>query len=502
MTKHGTDVLIGIDIGTTNCKGIAIDSEGRIIAEVSIPTTITYPKPGLAEQNPEKDWWEKFTLLIKELVKTKSFNPKDIVGIGITGLGPNLIVLDKNGNPIRNAILYSDTRSVEEIDYLRGNYGNIIFEASGNYITSQTVVPKILWLKKNEMQNFLKTHKILIGSYNYIIFKLTGSTLVDYGTAKWTGIFDGSKLVWREDLCETLGISINLLPPVCHATTIVGETLKSVVSELGIPSNIPVIAGALDSAMETLSAGVINVGDSIISYGTTTIFKVVVPDFMKDIRLHSDIHCIKPLKYFLGGAMTTTGAIVRWFKDNFTDKNYETLDEEASKIPISGLIVLPYFMGERTPIFDPLARGVIFGLTLHHKSPHIYKAILEATGFALLQHIEILKENNVKVTSTKVVGGGAKSKVWRQIVSDITGLEQQYCITPGASFGAAYLAGYSVGIFKDFNVNKFIKITDITKPRERYNIIYRKHYEIFKELYPMLKKAFVDYYYCLKESEF
>jgi xylulokinase len=501
MIKQGNNVLIGVDIGTTNYKGIVIDSEGKILTEASIPNTISYPKPGWAEQNPE-DWWKNFILLIKKLIKSNSFNPRDIVGIGITGLGPNLIVLDKEGISIRNAILYSDTRSVEEINYLRENFGNIIFDVSGNYITSQTVAPKILWLKKNETKNFLKINKILIGSYNYIVFKLTNSVSIDYGTAKWTGLFDGSKLMWREDLCDMLDIPIDLLPPVNHATTIVGDISKNIALKLGIPSNVSVIAGALDSATETLSAGVININDSIISYGTTTIFKVVVPDFKKDLRLHSDIHCIKPLKYFLGGAMTTTGAIVRWFRDNFTDKKYEILDEEASKIPVSGLIILPYFMGERTPIFDPLARGVIFGLTLHHTSSHVYKAILEATGFALLQHIEILKENNVTVTKTRVVGGGAKSKVWRQIVSDITGIEQQYCITPGASFGAAYLAGYGVGIFNDFNVEKYVKVADVTKPRKEYNMIYKKYYEVFKELYPTLKKTFINFYHCLEDQKF
>ena len=500
--------IIGVDIGTTNCKGVIIDTEGSVRAEAQIEHNVIYPQVGWAEHNPEENWWKTFVLVIKKLVSQGKVPSQKLAAIGVTGLGPNLIPIGKNGKPLRNAILYSDTRSVKEIHYLKENYGKEIFELSGNQVTTQTVAPKILWFRNNERENFKETEKILFGSYNYIVYRLTKNFAIDYGTAKWTGLFDGKKLTWDQKICEGLGIPLELLPQTCYATDIVGTVSNDTAQEIGIPPGTPVIAGALDSATETLSAGVMEPGEAIIIYGTTTILKVVIQDFLKDPRLHSDIHCIKPLKYFLGGAMTTTGATVRWFRDNLYKEEkqtcktaYQILDEEASKIPFSGLIVLPYFMGERTPIFDPLARGVIFGLTLSHTRSHIYKAILEATGYAVAQHIEILRENGINVTKLIAAGGGAKSTIWRQIVSDITNVEQEYCDTLGAPFGVAFLAGYGVGLFDDFQkIKEWIKVKEKNIPNiERHNK-YNKYYNLYKNLYNVLKGSFKELYLCNQET--
>lgn len=496
-----SEVVLGLDIGTSTCKGVAINVEGQVLAEARVEHEVLYPKAGWAEQDPEEHWWRGFTTVVKKLVKCRCFKPQRIVGIGVTGLGPNVIPIGDNGRPIRRAILYSDTRSVDEINYVRDNYGDFIFQISGNQVTSQTVAPKILWLKNAERGIFRRTAKILIGSYNYIVNRLTGAFSIDYGTAKWTGLFDGERLCWSDEICEELGIPRKLLPKVCHPTDIVGGVSKDISEKIEVPADTPVVAGALDSGAGTLSAGVIEPGEAVIIYGTTTILKVVIQDFKKDPRLHSDIHCVKPLRYFLGGATTTSGAIVRWFRDNFVRSkgeegklgDYRIMDEEASKIPSSGLIVLPYFMGERTPIFDPLAKGVIFGLTLSHKKAHVYRAILEATGYALLQHLEILRENGIHVKKAYVTGGGARSRVWRQIVSDIADIEQEYCTSLGAPFGAAYLAGYGIGLFKDFRTIKgWVRKKERNEPRRDLHETYRKYFEVYRNLYCDLRREFVE----------
>ena len=516
MIELGAPYLVGVDIGTTTSKGLVIDSDGKVASEASFEHDVIFPKLGWAEHDPEKHWWNDFVKITRTLLDKSKIRPTEIRGIGVSGLCPSVVLLNKDGSPIRPAILYSDTRAIKEIKFMKENIGSDeILEISGNQATTQTVAPKILWVKRNEQQNFIKTRMLLSAPYNYIVYKLTGQFSMDYGTAKWFGIFDARKLMWRQDFCDQLGIPSSILPPVYDATHVIGETTEEAARDTGLPKNMPVIVGACDSAVEPLSVGVVKSGDAVFTYGTTGLLKVCCDTLKVVPGLHSDIHCIKPLRYFLGGAMVTTGALVKWFRDQFGHPElkeqeisnvdaYRILDSKAAEISpgSEGLIALPYFMGERTPIFDPLARGVVFGLTLSHTRVHIYRALLEAVGYALYNHLEILKEHSALPKRIIASGGGARSELWRQIISDIINMPQGYMETPGVPYGAAYLAGYGVGIFKDFKTisEKWVKPVAITKPRPEVHKKYEKFFKVYIKLYPVLKDLYGELADALEHS--
>jgi len=495
------EYLIGVDIGTLGSKGIIIDAEGRIISQKFVEHDIKVLKPGWVEQNPEV-FWNDFKTITKTLISEAKIANGKIEAVGISGLVPDVVPVDSSGKPIRDCIIYMDRRAVNEAEIVRQKIGEKkLYEISGNAIDPYFAGYKCLWFQLNERNNYKKTWKVLDGS-KYVVYKLTERAVLDSATGPlFAPFFNLRAKGWDNWLLSELGVEKEKLPEIVSPIDVIGEVTKGASKETGLPEGCKVIAGGPDYQFSAFSAGLTAPGDTMIMYGTTGLLAIVLDRPLFDPRLVNSLY-ILPNRYMSFGGMATTGALVRWFRDQFgfIEKEierwsgisaYSLLDSEAIKTPpgSDGLVVLPYFMGERTPIWDPAARGTIIGLTLYHTRGHIFRALLESTGYALRHHLEIIRELNINIKRIVAVNGGARSGLWRQIVSDILGMPQQYISNAmGAPYGDAFLAGVAVKIFKSAEeINKFIKIDVETRPNEENSEIYTKLYDIYKKLYPTLK---------------
>jgi xylulokinase len=484
--------LFGIDVGTASTKGIIVHPRGEVVAESYVPHKISFPRPGWAEQDAEKTWWGDLKRVCKSLFK--KVNPKDIGGVGISALCPDMLPLDKAGKPLRPAILYGiDGRASKEIKQIEEQIGkDEIFKICGNTLQAQSVGPKILWFKKHEPRLFDKTRKISSAS-NYLVFKLTRKWVIDKLTASmFHPLLDLSKLDWSEEMIDTLGILPDMLPEVRWSTELAGGVTTEAARETGLSKETPVIVGACDGLASFLSTGIEREGEASIFMGTTTCLAMV-----SDRKVTHPLLWAAPYyrsgKYLLCGGTATSGALITWFRDNFcpVKTSYSLLDKEAEGVQpgSNGLVILPYFSGERTPVLDERARGLIIGLTLSHRRSHIYRALLEATAYCIKHHFDIARKVKVLPRRIIVVDGGAKSKIWRQIISDVTNFPIEYAPKAlGAPFGDAYLVGLGIGVYKNLEpLREMVSVAGVTKPREKLHKKYLKYYSIFRRLYKKTK---------------
>ncbi|MHA1834869.1 MAG: FGGY-family carbohydrate kinase [Candidatus Baldrarchaeia archaeon] len=507
MSVRSKAYLLGVDIGTSSSKGMFIDSNGKVIAESFVEHGINIIKPGWVEQDPEMCYWGDFKEIVRTLLRKSRIPPEDIKGIGISSLSPDIVPIDKNGDVIRPAIIYMDRRAWKECEELKNKFGEKeIVKVTGNAVDPYFAGYKLIWYMKNEPENYKKTWRVL-NADKYVVFKLTGVPAIDRVNATlFAPYYDVINNSWSEKMSELIGGGIEKLPKIFESYKIVGYVTSDAAKETGLVEGIPVVASGPDAIVSAYSVGMISAGDSCFMYGTTGCWFVVVDKPVTDKRLISTYHVV-PGKYIVGGGLIATGALVRWFRDNFgqmekyieeaSDINaYQLLDKQAEKIApgADGLIVLPYFMGERTPIWDVDAKGLIFGLTLSHTKAHLFRALLEASGYGLRHHIDIARSLGVNIREMLAVNGGAKSRLWRQIISDITGVPQLYVSpAPGAPFGDAFIAGIGTGIFKNFEeIKSYIHPKEKTEPNNKNYELYSKLYSIYLKLYPEIKEYYKE----------
>jgi xylulokinase len=499
-----TQYLLGVDIGTSSSKGVIIATDGGIKAVDLIEHGISIPKAGWAEHDAEEVWWGDFCKLLQRLTAKANIDPQEITGIGVSGLCPDLLLVDKNGNCIRPAILYGiDARANKQIDQINSLFGaKYIYDLIGHALSSQSILPKMLWLKENEGENFKKAHKVLTAS-SYIVYKLTNSFVVDYLTASTAGLVNINTSQWVTELFSEFQLSPELLPRLGYGTEIAGKVTSKTAREMGLKEGIPVIIGTGDVGTEAISAGVFEPGETILVYGSTISYLQCLKKPVTHANLFSGYYAL-PNSYFIGGATATAGALTKWFRDNFSPLEkaiekelgrnaYSLLSEEAGKVQNpTGIIVLPYLSGARSPVNDENAKGIIAGLTLAHKRIHLYKALLEGVGYEIRHNFEVMAEAGVEPKKIIAVGGGTKSSVWTQIVSDIIG-KDQYCIAQdvGAPLGAAYLAGLGVGIIPNtaYIRDNFVKIGRVVRPSSATGRIYDQYYRIYRSIYEETKNS-------------
>jgi len=505
MESKSECYLLGVDIRTSSSKGVIIDSKGKVTAEALVEHDITILRPGWIEQDPVKCYWGDFKQIVNILLKRAGISPENIRGIGISSLSPDIVPINEKGDVIRPSIIYMDRRAWKECEEIKNKLGEaFILKHTGNAIDPYFAGYKLIWYMKNEPENYEKTWKVL-NADKYVVFKLTDIPSIDRTNAMiFSPYYDMNKNGWSEKMSELVGGGIEKLPEIFDPHQIVGYVSQKAAQETGLSPGTPVVASGPDAIVSAYSVGMTQNGESCFMYGTTGCWFVVVDKPIIDKRLLSTCHVV-PEKYIVGGGMIATGALVRWFRDNFGQiekyeeessgiSAYQLLDKQAERInPGSdGLVVLPYFMGERTPIWDVNARGLIFGLTLSHTRAHLYRALLEAAGYGLRHHIEIARSLGVNIKEMLAVNGGAKSKLWRQIISDITGITQFYVSpAPGAPYGDAFIAGVGVGIFKNFDeIKKYVSIKEKTEPNAENHKLYSKLYDLYLKLYPQVKDSY------------
>lgn len=498
----GQEYLLGVDIGTYESKGVITDSAGNIVSQASLPHALDMPRPGWAEHDAEKVWWHDFCSLVSRLLSQSNLAPSRIAAVGCSGIGPDLLPIDVQGKPLRPAILYGiDTRAAAEIVELESRLGlDRIISVCGNSLSSQSVGPKILWLARHEPAVFKRTRHILTAT-GYLVYRLTGKTFIDrYTAATFAPLFNINTLDWDNAMCQDV-VMPDVLPTPAWPGDVAGAVSSEAASVTGLQAGTPVVVGTTDAAAEALSVGVTAPGEMMIMYGTTLFLIHVVDRLVVDPRLWAGVY-LSSGKWALAAGMATSGAITRWFRDELApiekqDEShggpnaYAALAEGAARVPpgSQGLVVLPYFSGERTPINDPRARGVIAGLTLSHSRMHIYRAILEGVAFGIAHNLEVIREAGVGTKRAVAVGGGTKNTLWLQMVSDVTGVSQMVpAQTLGAAYGDAFLAGLGIGLFNELDdVKKWVQPSQIIEPNLVVQKNYQPYYQEYRRLYPALK---------------
>ncbi len=508
---------IGIDIGTTGIKSIIIDPKGNCLAKNSVSYNLTTPKPGWAEQNPE-DWWQALKSSIKKLIEDSGVKSSDVKGIGLSGQMHGSVFLDKNYHLVRPAILWCDQRTYRECEEITTIIGkdNLIKNTCNPALTGFTA-PKILWLKKNEPENFEKTKKILLPK-DYIRFKLTGEFATEVSDASGTLLFDVRKRKWSDFVLSNLNIDKSLLPECYESIEVSGKISRIAAEQTGLKEGTPVVGGGGDQAAGGVGNGIVKEGIVSSVIGTSGVIFAFSekPEIDPEGRLHTFCHAV-PEKWFMMGVMLSAGGSFRWLRDTLCEKEieiankkcadpYDIMTEEASSIEpgSEGLIFLPYLSGERTPYPDPYARGVFFGLSLRHTKAHLIRAVLEGVTFGLKDSLEIMKKNNIVIKQIRASGGGGKSSLWRQIQADAF---NSSVVTinndEGPAFGAALLASVGTGNFSSVPeaCKETIKITSETIPIKENVEIYDKYYKLYRSLYPALKSKFKNLSTELDESK-
>lgn len=490
MTKK---FLLGIDIGTTNTKMIVIDNEESILASTSRTATLQSRFVGWAEEDPS-EWWQNVCDLVPECLQQARIEPAQIAGIAVSGMVPTVIVLDKEGRVLRNSIQQNDARVVTEVDEFRSKTDKVvILKKTGSAITQQSVGPKINWLKKHEPEVMKKVTHVL-GSYDYINFRLTGNYHVEQNWALESGLYNLSTKTWDAELLDLYQINPGWMCPVKESSAIIGTVTAKAAAETGLAEGTPVAAGSADHIASAFSAGVKNEEDLLIKLGGAGDILYCTDMLGYEERLFLDYHLI-PGKYLINGCMASSGSIIKWYKNNFApDAEYEELDSAAELLPpgSNGLVLLPYFLGEKTPINNPLARGTLVGLTLSHNRNHLFRAILEGISFAFQNHLDVMAENNWYPKKVRVTNGGANSRLWKQITADVLGLPlEKVAGHPGSSLGAAFVAGMGVGIFSSWNeIEKYIQISEVVQPNSENHKIYQDLYKISREIYDRLETVY------------
>ena len=487
------ELLLGVDVGTYSSKGVLTELDGTVLQTHVVEHTVDFPKPGWAEQNADAVWWRDVQTVCQALL-SGDYSGKDIAGVALSAIGPCLLPLDGDGKPLRKGILYGvDTRASAEIDLLNERIGEeTLYEFSGTSLTSQAIGPKILWLKRNEPDVWERTRRLVTAS-SYLVYKLTDEFVMDRHTAShYVPLIDIKTLEWSERFAGHLfeDASLETLPKLGWSDELAGRVTRAAADATGLKEGTPVAVGAVDALSEALSVGVTQPGDLMIMYGSTAFFVLMLNEPVADKRTWLTAGALKG-QYALAAGMSTTGSLTRWFRDELAKdlsegEAYAQLFAAAEGVEAGsgGLLMLPYFSGERTPISDPKARGVIAGLNLSHTRDHLFRAALESIGYGIRHNLETFEEIGAPVERLIAVGGGTQSATWLQIVSDIAGVTQEVpAVTLGASYGDAFLAGCAAGKLTRRDLHGWVELDRLIEPRTSVRPLYDRQFELFKRLY-------------------
>lgn len=496
--------LLGIDIGTYSSKGVLVNAlDGSVVACLEVEHNLSMPKPGWVEHDADQIWWGEFVTLCRALLSGSGIDAKNILGVGASGIGPCVLPVDVAGQPLRPGILYGiDTRSQQEVAIYEQALGrDAIAQLSGSNLDTSATGPKILWLYRHEPEVFAKARWFLT-SQSYIVLKLTGRATVDvYSSCSYGPLIDVEQIRWVDR--AVAGINPRAaLPDLLWTCEVAGRVTPEAARVTGLAEGTPVIAGTIDAAAEAISAGLAEFGDVMMMVGSSNSLIAKTDRF---IRTQNFWGCnwLEPGTFAVVGGMATVGSLTRWFRDNFAAGEvneqkggganaYAALAALLNESPVGagGLVALPYFEGERTPVSDPNAKGVILGLTLQHTRADVYRALLESVGFGLRHNMDVMRAEGVQPKRILGIGGGTKNLAWMQIICDIVNVSMTIPeVQIGAAYGDAILAGVGVGAYRDMSdVAHRMRPGRIIRPQAEAQEKYRPLYAIYRELYDQTKE--------------
>ncbi|OQP86441.1 carbohydrate kinase [Rhizobium rhizosphaerae] len=496
------NAVLGLDIGTTSTIGILVGLPGKILATASRPVTLASPQAGWAEEDPG-EWWENVRAIVAELLAASGVAAGDIKAVGVTGMLPAVVLLDKGGAVLRPSIQQSDGRCGYEVEELRGEWDEADFLAcAGNGINQQLVTAKLRWIERHEPAVFARIATVF-GSYDYINYRLTGTRAVEQNWALEAGFVNVSTGLIDPQLVALAHIGPDIVPPKRASSEIMGHVDARGAAETGLAEGTPVVGGAADMIASALGAGVVDAGDVLLKFGGAVDILTATDRVQPDARLFLDYHLVPGL-YMPNGCMSTGGSALNWFARQFAGGEeaaarsaglsiHQHLDRLAATKPAGadGLTILPYLLGEKTPIHDPDARGVIEGLTLSHDIGHLWRALLESYAYAIRHHVEVLIDMGHAPRRFLVSDGGSQSTLWMQIVADVLNAPvQRLSGHPGSCIGAAWAAAIGVGLESDWRgVTRFVTFSDVLAPQAESAAVYERGYRRYRDLYRRLEPS-------------
>lgn len=511
-------VFLGIDVGTSGTKTIAMREDGEILASATGEYPLSSPKPGWSEQNPE-DWWEATVETVKKVLKTAKLKADDIAGIGLSGQMHGSVFLDKQHNVIRPAILWNDQRTAvecAEIEKKAGGRDKLIGMVANPALTGFTA-PKILWLRKHEPKHFDKCVQVLLPK-DYVRFRMTGEFATEVSDASGTLLLDVKQRIWSKPLLDKLDISPSLLPKVYESEDVTGTVSAAAAKLLGLKAGVPVVGGGGDQAAGAVGNGIVKRGVISATMGTSGVVFAHSDDLQIDPlgRVHTFCHAVRG-KWHVMGVVLSAGGSLQWYRNQLgqaeiasakkikTDP-YNLLTDMAAEAPpgCEGLFFLPYLSGERTPHADPHARGAWIGLSLRHTQAHLVRSVMEGATYAMRDSLEIINDLKIPIREIRLSGGGARSKFWRQLQADLYG---RRVVTinaeEGPAYGAALLAASGTGRYKGVveACTATVRVTQTTDPQAEAKRIYTKCYPMFGRLYKSLKNDFTELQRLIEECE-
>ncbi|MGH2534348.1 MAG: xylulokinase [Thermomicrobiales bacterium] len=490
------DGYLAIDLGTSAVKANVVDEQGRILGRGSAEHPMLQPRPGFAEQHPN-DWWHATVLAVKQA--TAEAGEPHLRAIGLTGQMHGTVLLGNDG-PLAPAIIWTDTRSGNEVQEITARIGaRHLIETTGSPIATGFQAATIRWLQRHEPAILRQTRQILLPK-DYLRWKLTGNYATDPSDASGTLLFDVRARNWSEEMLATLDVDRSLLPPVLPSSAVTGELNAGAAKQLQLPSGIPVIAGGGDAPCAALGAGIVNPGALLltISTGAQVFLPTTKPGVDPEGRIHTFCAALEPGPnqpgWYQMGATMVAGLAMRWLRDVVFElphkSGYEQMTAAASEVPpgASGLVFLPYLTGERTPHMDPNARGVLLGLTASHRRGHLVRAVMEGVAFALLDAFDVVRQFGAMPAQAVLAGGGARSVLWQQIIADLFGLPVVPLESADQSaVGAAMLAATGM---------EHVELLDVARSWSHYGAPIEPRADVhahYEQLRPIFRQAYVKH---------
>ena len=502
-------VTLGIDIGTSGTKTLAIDERGKILATASSTYPCSHPKPGWSEQDPDL-WWAATVATIRDVMSDAELKPADITGVGLSGQMHGSVFLDKDGHVIRPAMLWNDQRTAAECEEIESKAGGreALIRLVGNPALTGFTAPKLLWMRNHEPERWAKVAKVLLPK-DYVRYRLSGTFATEVSDASGTLMLDVANRRWSTELLDKLDIDLDLLPD-CYESPEVSSTVSNIGSEAtGLARGTSIVGGAGDQQAGAVGNGIVRPGIVSATMGTSGVVFAHTPEVGFDPlgRLQRFCHAV-PGEFCAFGVVLSAGGSFQWLRNELGDIEVEAakarktdpyflLTEEAAlaKPGCEGLFFLPYLTGERAPHFDPYARGGWIGLTIRHGREHLIRSVLEGATFAMRDSLELVREMGTTLTEIRLSGGGARNPLWKQIQADIYG--QDVCTSnasEGPAFGVALLAQVGTGGFSTVSeaCDSTIKVVETTKVDPAAKAVYERSYPIYRKLYRDLKETFVQ----------
>lgn len=498
--------LLGVDIGTSGTKTVLFDELGNTVASDLQEYPLYQPKNGWAEQDPE-DWWRATYVSIRNVIAKSGVSPDEVKGVGLSGQMHGAVLLDKDNQVLRKAIIWCDQRSGAECEQITELIGaKRLIEITANPALTGFTASKVMWVKNNEPEIFDKVRKILLPK-DYVRYRLTGEFATEVSDASGMQFLDVPHRCWSDEVISKLGLDKSMFGKVYESQEITG-TIHSEAAELtGLKVGTPVVGGAGDQAAGAVGNGIVKKGIISSTIGTSGVVFAYSDDVNIDPlgRVHTFCHAV-PNKWHIMGVTQGAGLSLQWFRNNFCKEEiataqlmgvdpYYLMDQAAEKVEpgSNGIIYLPYLMGERTPHLDPDCRGVFFGLSAKHTKREMLRAIMEGVVFSLRDCLEIIEELGVEVSQVRASGGGGKSPLWRQMQADV--FNHDICTinaSEGPAFGVALLAGVGAGVYKSVEeaCESTIKIKSTQKANKEAHEKYNGYYELYRKLYKSLKDDF------------